>query len=520
LRKKLGKTGMVLVGLTVVVILTALLTLTVHVASMRSSGSYKAQLKAAGEQLEVVELLPPTVSPDKNGAPVFRQVMALFPWGNFFASNPPPAMRLVAPGRAMVGWQQPDIRGADGTNTWEEAGRVLNQQRPVIELLEQLPNFQTLDFEIKYQNGFDVPLPHLSKLKGSAQLLSAAVVCDLQRGDTGGAVADSRALHALIEEWAGERLVISSLVRMMIINLAVGADWELLQSPRVTDEQLAGVQQDWQRLEVVHSTENAMLMERAVALVTVAYLRTSNDLSSAVGGSGSGGSSSGGYDSLSDFARKTWEGGKRRTAQTMWRVSWSYDDEQRILEGHQVLLQSLRQIGTNGYFFDTLDQADRKLNVLLTNWSSGTWNRVWHEIDDDNLQYAFSQGVFSLERVLDRVLRAEITRRVAITAIALKRYQLRHGEYPADLSALVPEILPAVPADPVDGKPLRYRRSADGTFVLYSIGYDGKDDGGDGGSPSSARLSEWVRGRDSVWPQPATPAEIEFYEQQERLNRN
>jgi hypothetical protein len=75
----------------------------------------------------------------------------------------------------------------------------------------------------------------------------------------------------------------------------------------------------------------------------------------------------------------------------------------------------------------------------------------------------------------------------------------------------VPEILPAVPRDPVDGKPLRYRPNADDTFLLYSIGLNGVDDGGDATPIPPETLFQWQTGHDWVWPQPATPAEIQNY---------
>ena len=37
------------------------------------------------------------------------------------------------------------------------------------------------------------------------------------------------------------------------------------------------------------------------------------------------------------------------------------------------------------------------------------------------------------------------------------------------------QLLASVPLDAVDGQPLRYRRNADGTFSLYSIGENGVD---------------------------------------------
>ncbi len=74
---------------------------------------------------------------------------------------------------------------------------------------------------------------------------------------------------------------------------------------------------------------------------------------------------------------------------------------------------------------------------------------------------------------------AEVAKQTALTAIALKRYQLKYKNYPQSLEAMVPEFIPTVPNDPVDGQPLRYRKDNQGTFLLYSVGENGKDDGGD-----------------------------------------
>jgi hypothetical protein len=66
---------------------------------------------------------------------------------------------------------------------------------------------------------------------------------------------------------------------------------------------------------------------------------------------------------------------------------------------------------------------------------------------------------------------------MAKALLAVERYRLAHGELPETLAALVPDYLPAVPADPFDGAPLRYRR-LDRGFLVYSVGEDAKDDGG------------------------------------------
>lgn len=84
----------------------------------------------------------------------------------------------------------------------------------------------------------------------------------------------------------------------------------------------------------------------------------------------------------------------------------------------------------------------------------------------------------TLHKVISSALSAENDLMLARTACALERHRLATGAYPETLGELVPALLAAVPIDVVDGQPLRYRRDADGTFLLYSVGLDGKDDGG------------------------------------------
>jgi hypothetical protein len=65
-----------------------------------------------------------------------------------------------------------------------------------------------------------------------------------------------------------------------------------------------------------------------------------------------------------------------------------------------------------------------------------------------------------------------------ITACALEEYRLEHGTYPVKVAELVPQYLAKVPHDIIDGQPLRYRLEGTDGFVIYSIGWNRKDDGG------------------------------------------
>lgn len=63
-------------------------------------------------------------------------------------------------------------------------------------------------------------------------------------------------------------------------------------------------------------------------------------------------------------------------------------------------------------------------------------------------------------------------------AVALAERKAERGSYPDALDELVGERLGEVPLDPFSGRPLVYRREGEG-YLLYSIGANGRDDGGD-----------------------------------------
>ena len=65
----------------------------------------------------------------------------------------------------------------------------------------------------------------------------------------------------------------------------------------------------------------------------------------------------------------------------------------------------------------------------------------------------------------------------AIVVCALERYRKAKGNYPTSLIDLSPVFIDKIPWDIVNGLPLHYRKEG-GSFLLYSIGWNLKDDGG------------------------------------------
>ncbi len=97
----------------------------------------------------------------------------------------------------------------------------------------------------------------------------------------------------------------------------------------------------------------------------------------------------------------------------------------------------------------------------------GNWHHVWMA----------RRGWAVAESVLRGSLYSEALRRQQLAAIALERHRLKTGGYPVSLPELDRQFVVGPLLDPIDGQPLRYRRTPAG-YMLYSIGFDRSDDGG------------------------------------------
>jgi hypothetical protein len=62
--------------------------------------------------------------------------------------------------------------------------------------------------------------------------------------------------------------------------------------------------------------------------------------------------------------------------------------------------------------------------------------------------------------------------------LAAEQYRREQGDYPRQLTDLVPKYLADLPADPINGESLRMRYESD-RFVVYGVGSNEQDDGGD-----------------------------------------
>jgi hypothetical protein len=135
----------------------------------------------------------------------------------------------------------------------------------------------------------------------------------------------------------------------------------------------------------------------------------------------------------------------------------------------------LKQDTISPSFFN---KASRDLEKSL---SRRTPFNVWAQIAIPNFTKAWQTTAYTQTLVNE-----------AQIACALERYHLANGNYPETLDALVPQSMDTIPHDIINGQPLHYRRTDDGQFVLYSVGWNETDDGGLPGTLSDVKHGDWV----------------------------
>lgn len=397
-------------------------------------------------------------------------------------------MKLLAWGRARVAWRGNELPTGPGrTNTWEEFAPQFDRSADLLEEIRDALRDPPHDLGGDYQNLLSYPVGWIAKTRTAESWLRGAVLVELHRGNLDAALANLQGRIALAtlhdEDWR----LITQIVRAAIAEGAMQMTWQALQAPGWNDAQLARMQHDWERVKLLEKLARTFEVERATGLLYFERARKSGpaQIRSLLGSGQLGLSATNALAvSFNDYVYRP-----------LWRTALSQQDELFYLQSIQPFADAIRASATNKSWKATepiVSAARAKLCAEL----GKAYNKV---------RYQFTENVvLEWERNLEKLMQRETMKQMTMTAIALKRHQLKYGKLPPNLQALVPEFLADAPLDYMDGKLLRYRPNADGTFTLYSVGTDGKDDGGDPTPITSGkRLVTLWYGRDAVWQLPA-----------------
>jgi hypothetical protein len=389
---------------------------------------------------------------------------------------------------------------------WVEFGERVNASQVRLAAARQAAISGPIRFEpigSRFPNSL---LPYLADLRSLATTFETMTMLSLRSGERDLAWTNLLALTCLATAYSPEPIDISQLVRFGCIGIACDATWNALQAPGWTEGQLAVLQGLWEKPELWSGLPEAMAYSRA-NMAALCQLERRQPVFEGMS-----------FREVVRHPREAWAALGRYWSLGRSRHQGSYEDERALLLYYRDRELELRRAVRAGTW------TEMRLLPGVTNFVPfGPQNRSRALAMMNMRQIGFSMQARGVG-LLGRAAEAEARRRLVVTALALERYQLRHERYPVSLAGLVPEFLKGPPLDFMDGQPLRYRLRDDGHFLLYSIGLDCTDNGGQIGLAGrrGVPFSETVREFDSsqgiglVWPRPASDAEIARFQQEEK----
>ncbi len=284
---------------------------------------------------------------------------------------------------------------------------------------------------------------HLARLKNLAQFLALASLTEAESGHPAEAARHVEELLGLARSLETEPLMISQLIRCIIVRIACGAVATSLPRTAVDEAGWKTLQEAF-TAATTHNTVRSGLAGEIVQS-TIAFAAPPGD--------------------LADLYAKGPAGLGVKAGALFYVASGLRAADQRFC------LDRLAE---------SLDASTHPFPEALR-LSRSVGERVEQEGARPARGGKFVSWLLlqSLQHILQPQAESAASLRVAVVECAIERHRLTHSnQLPETLADLVPALIPAMPIDPFDGQPLRYRHTND-TYVVYSVGPDRRDDGGE-----------------------------------------
>jgi hypothetical protein len=319
---------------------------------------------------------------------------------------------------------------------------------PAVEELRQASLRPYARIPLNYDNGFDAAgglLPWLANMKRCAQFLQLRTLAELQDGQSEAALADVKLLVRVADCVREQPFLISHLVRIAMTAITLQPIYEGLAQHRWSDAQLKELEQVLARQDYLADFEFAMRGEKITVIETLEKQRITRE-------------------------SKQWEesSGTNKLVTISYRFmpsAYFYQNELAFAQLHQKYILPLVNLTNRIVAPAVLRQLQAEMEAQKKHcfWPyKAQALMVIPAINSSVKKFALIQAQVDLAR----------------TACALERFRLGHENYPDSLDVLAPQFIAQLPHDLINGQPLHYRRTEDGKFVLYSVGWDEKDYGG------------------------------------------
>ena len=329
-------------------------------------------------------------------------------------------------------------------------------------------------YPVRYDldNPFAILLPHLSNVRSVCRRLGLKACAELAADRSPEALGDVKLALFMADSLKEEPFLISCLVRVACWQSATQPVWEGLAEHAWSDAKLQELEARLQQCDFVSDAKKSLESERACGVTTMELVRKKGPAYL--------------FDISGDASPTLAD--DRRSANFIGLFiprGWYYLEEYNYCRLFDTLLGSGLDTAKKRVSPGQLAASQRELSQ---EFSGGGVKAILHH------RIMAAMLLPALEKFVLKAAQAQTTANQAAVACALERYRLANGQFPDTLDALVPRFISPLPHDVITGEPYKYRRTADGQFVLYSIGWNEKDDGGIPGS----KLFDETEG-DWVW---------------------
>jgi len=398
--------------------------------------SWRADRIAKGDCYEWKQLVPPDVPDAENFAMApliagaIRDKKTMDP--RFKALEPPDFKEAAGDWRKG---QRANLSACAKTYGKQDLPTVLAPFEATLKELDEASRRPQCRLPIRYED-FEILVPY--GFRGAARTLRLRALDRLQRGKSDLALQDVLTNLRIAEHLKAEPSLVIALLHAAILGLDMQPIWEGLRDHRWNDAQLAELEKALACVDMLRSGRLAFQGERMGAVVSFTCAAEGKALPSG----------------LRD-------------------------------EKLEKIQRDLGVLG-RGFMYRNLLELDRFETSNLIDPLNPDQHRVlpvepialWLRRLRYRKDLVLAQiAIPAFSGQMTRIARLQAAIDQARIVCALERFHLAHGTYPATTSELSPNYLAQIPHDLMTGEPLRYRRKGDG-FVLYSLGWDQKDDDG------------------------------------------
>ena len=426
----------------------------------RAWAAYQAEARQRGTRLTLAEYVPPVIPDEENFAaiPLLQDLFKSAEQGQIPAdpfrlpgnSGPTGGDPLRDRPTDLLAWRDyfVHVKMLPGPSDEPAADilQALTRFAPGLRQLRSAAARPKARFPVHWEHALTAACPHLGLLQKAVILLGLRAEAHLARGEASAAYDDVTLGFRCYKALEKEPTLIAALFRWSMLSRVESVVLKGATLRAWNDAELNEIQQKFQSLNLLTDCRFAMDSERA-------------NLNQLLDGCSTGSSS----DAILVFQFAEGLGAAHAWAARLYPRGW--------IRQNQVVVNRL---------FDSLDEVikggdhqlgpEKEINPGSAEFGHSTYATVYHA-PSSLLMPAVAPAVI-------RAAAAQATASEAGLACALARAQIASGTLPERLEELVPASLPAIPVDPMDGAPLRYRKLGPAEYKIWSIGVNRQDDGG------------------------------------------